>query len=32
MRTLHSALLAAQKKASGVPYVKVEVVDSIGGV
>jgi len=32
MRTLYSALLAAQKKASGVPYVKVEVVDSIGGV
>ena len=32
MRTLHSALLAAQRKASGVPYVKVEVVDSIGGV
>ena len=32
MRTLLSALLAAQKKASGVPYVKVEVVDSIGGV
>jgi hypothetical protein len=32
MRTLLSALLDAQKKASGVPYVKVEVVDSIGGV
>ena len=32
MRTLLSALLAAQKKASGVPYVKVEVADSIGGV
>jgi len=32
MRTLHSALLAAQKQPSGVPYVKVEVVDSIGGV
>jgi hypothetical protein len=32
MRTLLSALLATQKEASGVPYVKVEVVDSIGGV
>lgn len=32
MRTLLSALLAAQKQPSGVPYVKVEVVDSIGGV
>ena len=32
MRTLLSALLAAQKKPSGVPYLKVEVVDSIGGV
>jgi hypothetical protein len=32
MRTLLSALLAAQKKTSAVPYVKVEIVDSIGGV
>ncbi len=32
MRTLLSALLAAQKKASAVPYVKVEIVDRIGGV
>jgi hypothetical protein len=32
MRTLQSALLTAQKAASGIPYVRVEVVDSIGGV
>jgi hypothetical protein len=32
MRTLLSELLDAQKEASGVPYVKVEIVDRIGGV
>ena len=32
MRTLSSALLNAQKSASGIPYVKVEVSDRIAGV
>ena len=32
MRTLPSALLAAQKSASAVPYVKVEISDDIGGI
>jgi len=32
MRTLPSALLAAQKSASAVPYVKVEISDRIGGI
>ncbi|MBI4297300.1 MAG: hypothetical protein HY676_02075, partial [Chloroflexi bacterium] len=32
MRTLSSTLLAAQKEASGQPYVKVEVLDQIAGV
>jgi len=32
MRTLPSALLAAQKSASAVPYVKVEIADRIGGI
>ncbi len=32
MRTLPSALLAAQKSASAVPYLKVVVRDRIGGV
>ena len=32
MRLLSSTLLAAQKAASGVPYVKAKVYDRIGGV
>jgi hypothetical protein len=32
MRTLPSALLAAQKSASAIPYVKVEIADRISGV
>lgn len=32
MRTLHSALLTAQKRASAVPYLEVQIVDKIGGV
>ncbi len=32
MRTLSSALLAAQKSASAVPYLKVVISDRIGGV
>jgi hypothetical protein len=32
MRTLPSALLAAQKSASAIPYVKVEIADNIGGI
>lgn len=30
MRSLHSALLAAQKSATGRPYIKVEVVEKLG--
>jgi len=32
MRTLPSALLAAQKSASAIPYVKVEIADRTGGI
>src|SRR3972149_7006774 len=32
MRTLTSALLAAQKSASATPYLKVVISDRIGGV
>ena len=32
MRSLSSTLLAAQRSASGSPYVKVEVVERVGGV
>jgi hypothetical protein len=32
MRTLPSALLAAQKSASAVPYLKVQITDQIGGI
>ncbi|MCJ7509485.1 MAG: hypothetical protein MUP14_01170 [Dehalococcoidia bacterium] len=32
MRTLPSDLLAAQKSASAIPYVKVEIIDRIGGI
>jgi hypothetical protein len=32
MRSLPSALLAAQKSASAVPYVKVEIAAKIGGI
>src|SRR3990170_3408249 len=32
MRTLSASLLAAQKSASAVPYLKVVVSDRIGGV
>jgi hypothetical protein len=32
MRTLPSALLAAQKSASAIPYVKVEILGRIGGI
>ncbi len=32
MRTLPSALLASQKSASAIPYVKVEVADRISGI
>jgi hypothetical protein len=32
MRTLPSALLAAQKSVSAIPYVKVEIADRIGGI
>jgi hypothetical protein len=32
MRTLPSALLAVQKSASAVPYVKIEVADRISGI
>ena len=32
MRTLSSTLLAAQKSASGQPFVKVEVLDMLAGV
>jgi len=32
MRTLPSALLAAQKSASAIPYLKVQITDQIGGI
>ncbi|MGQ9573425.1 MAG: hypothetical protein ACUVV3_09670, partial [Dehalococcoidia bacterium] len=32
MRTLPSALLAAQRSASAIPYVQVEIADRIGGI
>ena len=32
MRNLSSALLATQKKATRRPYVKVQVVERIGGI
>ncbi len=32
MRTLSPTLLAAQKSASGVPYVKAVLHDRIGGI
>ncbi len=32
LRTLPSALLAAQRSPSGAPHVKVQILDRIGGV
>jgi len=32
MRILPSALLAAQKSASAIPYVRVEIANRIGGI